>query len=290
MVISQSNYTQVSVIITPEPLDVDVDVPCTKSYLTKLLDFALTKCRGILSNFLLSYQIVVVGLRKPNLTRTFADEIGPDMPTIRYGEAEHPGPVSIRKRILNKFGQRTFRLDVCISERDYLLCDPSEQNVICSCQYLKIDEECLSLDEDGCIPLLEKVGNFWETCEEWKLKIRDWEVETDYYETSYWLEENYLNYPCIMKTTPYDGVITGEYYVMRTVKFNAILIFWILKLKILAKRAVHAVKNCKRFRLQVINRGIKNDDSKCNLRHLNSLGIWGLLDFERTLKSYLPIE
>lgn len=283
----QSNYTKVSVIKTPEPLDVDVDVPCTMSYLTTLLDFALSNCKSIWSSLFFSYQLYVVGLRKPKLIRTFADEIGPNMPTIRYGEAEHPGPVSIRKRILNKFGQRTFKLDMCLSERDYL---PHDRDVINSHTYVKIDETYLTLDEDGCIPLLEKVGDFWDTCEEWKLQIKEWTVETDYYETSFWLEENYLNYPRIMKKTPFDGVITSEYYVIRTAKFNAILIFWILKLKILAKRAVRAVKSCKRFRFQVIMRGIKSFGSKSNLRLLNYLGVWHLNNFESSLKSYLPIE
>ena len=293
MIMMETNDTKVGVIrTTPEPLDIYVDNPYTPSYLTTVLDLAFTNCKSILSSLVFSYQLYVVGLRKPKLIRTFADEIGPDMPTIRYGEAEHPGPVSIRKRILNKFGQRTFRLDVCmsISERDYLICDPSEQNVINSRQYLKIDETCLTLDEDGCIPLLEKVGDSWDTCEEWKLQIKEWRVETDYYETSFWLEENYLNYPRIMKTTPYDGEIGGECYDIRTTKFNAILIFWILKLKILAKRAVRAVKSCKKFRFQVIMRGIKSFGSKSNLRPLNYLGVWHLNNFESSLKSYLPIE
>ena len=67
-----------------------------------------------MSRLTLWYQLNIVGLEKPVLIRTHADEIGPDMPTIRYGEAEHPGPfhglsctdLRQERKILRDYGDR----------------------------------------------------------------------------------------------------------------------------------------------------------------------------------------
>lgn len=242
-------------IVSKKQLDVYVDVSCTGNYLVS--------------------------------NQPYADETGPDMPTIRYGEADHPGPVSIRRRILRKFGDRVFRLSVFDVKDGYLTLEDNKVSY-----YLMIDEMNLVLDNDGCIPLLEKVGNSWDVCKEWKLQIRELTIDYDDYDYPYWYE-TYLYRVKVISTNSnsfFEDEIMDDYCEIVSLKFSSILIFWILKLKILAKRAR---RNVKKFRLDVFEQGVnqcvKRRNSVSNLKLLNHLGFWGLKSFKKELLSYLPI-
>jgi hypothetical protein len=114
MMMSNYHASNVSVITTPEPLDSGVDVPCTQpepldsgvdvpfnqSFLSYMIEIALQKEDEIRSKLNLWYQLNFVGLTKPELIRTHAEQLEPYMPTIRYGEADHPGPVYDLSKII----------------------------------------------------------------------------------------------------------------------------------------------------------------------------------------------
>jgi hypothetical protein len=153
----------------------------------------------------------------------------------------------------------------------YYLYDVEDDETYYTCYRVKIDESNILIDSEGCISLLEEIEDNWKFCKDWKLEISTGKL--------------------VLVDKTNENSSSKYWGVLNTIKFNGILIFWILKLKILAKRAV---KRCKRYKIKVFERGVDQTrleiDSQSILKTLTFQSVWFQLNMEKLVRDYLDVN